>query len=113
MTEIWVSLTENSHILTANGHAVGNTQVCAAVSALLYALAGYLKNAGRRVYRMEEMTLQPGKACIRCLGDGHVRAAYEMTALGLLQIAKSYPESLSVHYLRENNYYRGEKPEKL
>ena len=113
MTEIWISLAGNTHILSAEGHAEQYPQVCAGVSALLYALSGFLQNAGKRVKALDELTLKPGSACLRCRGDRSVTAAYEMTALGLLQIAKVYPRGLCVHYLREDRYYQGETPENL
>ena len=50
MTKVYAERDGNRCILSAQGHAIGSEQVCAAVSGLLYALAGYLTNAIRERY---------------------------------------------------------------
>ena len=75
--------------LEARGHAAGSREVCAAVSGILYALAGYLANAGCRVYqkRMEsaDVLLEFGQ------GRGGL-AAWRMAVVGLKQLEQAYPE---------------------
>ncbi len=77
------------------GHAahpsLGGNIVCAAVSGIFYALLGYASNECRSLKINE---LCPGHADIECSGDGET--AMKLTYIGLLQIAATYPESISV-----------------
>ena len=84
--------------LTAVGHATGSGPttgsggVCAAVSGLVYALGGYLKNLERAgAVELRTFLLESGCAELEATGDA-ARAPFEMAAVGLLQIAASYPE---------------------
>ena len=81
--------------LVVSGHAgysrSGDDIVCAAVSGIVYALAGYLTNEceGAMVN-----ALRPGLASIECGGGGE--AAMRMAYIGLLQLALTYPEFVSI-----------------
>lgn len=94
MTVVNATRNGNEYALTAKGHATGSPVVCAAVSGLLYALAGYLKNA-EKAGRVETEMLRIEEAFveIRCKGS---RDAWEMAVIGLLQIEQQYPQFLSV-----------------
>ena len=78
------------------------TQVCAAISALAYAMAGYLTNAeleGRaEVYTMK---MEGGSVVIHASGDERCVGACEAVLLGLRQIAEQYPDYLSMDFLEE------------
>lgn len=76
--------------LHAQGHATGSEQVCAAVSGLVYTLAGYVSHFGA------EMRLVNGDADIVCDDRQENRIAFSVTAVGLRQIAHSYPDFLAV-----------------
>ncbi len=76
--------------VTAKGHATGSPELCAAVSALMYALAGFVRNSGVD----SRVRLTSGDAVVRSRtvpGD-----AYRMAVIGFLQLEKSYPELLRV-----------------
>lgn len=73
----------------AEGHASGSKEVCAAISGILYALSGYLINAETDVKQNE---LSEADAHIVFYGGLEAKAVYEMTVIGLMQIAKSYPQ---------------------
>lgn len=77
------------------GHAgysdSGTDIVCAAVSGLVYALVGYLANES---VRLRVNSLCSGRADIECGTDGE--EAMKLCCIGLLQIALSYPGTLSV-----------------
>lgn len=81
--------------MTVCGHAghsaSGNDIVCAAVSGLVYALIGYLAN---EIGIFKVNSFGAGYADVECgtLGEG----AMKHCCIGLLQIALTYPDSLSV-----------------
>ena len=79
--------------IRASGHATGSEKACAAVSAILYALAGYLKNAeaDRRL-----PVLESGDAVLDFWADEEAKGAFEMAVIGLAQVAKAEPERVSV-----------------
>lgn len=82
-------------ILSVRGHATGSREVCAAISGILYALAGYLRNAGCKVYqeRMEsgDVLLEFGCGC----GAG---AAFDMAMIGLKQLEREFPAFVRTEY---------------
>lgn len=78
------------------GHATGSPQVCAAVSGIVYALAGWLNNDSVHQTRPPGITLESGLSEITAYGDSYVETAFELAEVGLLQIAKQYPEYLCV-----------------
>lgn len=78
------------YVLTARGHAVGSPQVCAAISALLFAVAGYLENV-RGTVQVGEVRLDSGDARLYWSGGARAEAAYELAAVGLCQLARRYP----------------------
>lgn len=50
MTQVYAERDGQRCILSAQGHATGSVEACAAVSGILYALAGYVTNAMRERY---------------------------------------------------------------
>jgi len=81
--------------LSMRGHAEHNEKgadvVCAGVSAIVFALAGYLVNFAEDavIHRLEY-----GCAELECGLDAE--AALKQTLIGLLQISVEYPESVYV-----------------
>lgn len=102
MTTGYAELEGGRCLLALDGHATGSPDVCAAVSGLVYALAGYLSNAeleGRaEVYALE---LESGKVRLHCRGDDRVTGACEAAVLGLMQLARQYPERIQVELASE------------
>ena len=97
MTQGYAELEGGRCLLALDGHATGSPEMCAAISGIVYALAGYLANAGRdgfaEFYRME---LESGKVRIHCHGDDRVTAACEMAIIGLRQLEKAHPDLLQM-----------------
>lgn len=92
MTNITIQCSGGSFKLTAVGHAAGSPEVCAAVSAIVYALGGCLKNLeAAGTVELRALTLESGCAEIEAAGQ-ESRIAFEMAAVGLMQIAAKYPE---------------------
>lgn len=103
MTRITIQSDGWTYRLSASGHATGSgpttdrPEVCAAVSAIVYALGGYLKNleaAGQ--VELGTFMLESGAAEIEARGEA-ARQPFGMAAVGLLQIAAKYPDQVSVN----------------
>lgn len=102
MTNIYAERSGKRCLLVAKGHATGSEQVCAAVSALVYALAGYLTNAIRERYiEFYREQLESGDVVMDFNGDDCTAAAFETVVIGLQQIAQQYPEFICVEYREE------------
>lgn len=84
--------------LAMHGHAdfnPGCDVVCAGVSAIVYALAGYIANADGIKVNTAKYT--PGEAEFDVEGDA--RQAFETTYIGLAQIAQKYPDNVHVEII--------------
>lgn len=77
----------------AEGHASGSKEVCAAISGILYALKGYLLNAEADI---KQADLSEANAHIVFYGGLEAKSVYQMTVIGLAQIANSFPEYASI-----------------
>lgn len=96
MTKIAIQSDGMTHGLTAVGHASGSSAVCAAVSGIVYALGGYLKNLeAAGAVSLSAFTLESGVAELEAAG-ADARAPFEMAAVGLMQLAARYPKQVSV-----------------
>lgn len=94
MTEVYVAGCGDLYLVTACGHAEGCPEVCAAISALLTALAGYLQND--KEIETLECELAPGCGYLEFRGGERARAVYDLTVIGLLQLAEAKPKYLRV-----------------
>lgn len=95
MINITISIKNDDYNISANGHALfnpGNDIICSAVSALFYAFAGFLHNNSK--VRRAEVHLESGDAKIKASGD--IKQAFDVFAIGLLQIEKSYPDNIKI-----------------
>lgn len=95
MTRVYCEKNGNWYTVTAKGHATGSQEVCAAVSSLLYALAGYVKNE-KKSLSSAEWSIDSGDVFVLFRGGEKARAVFDMTVIGLLQIEKSHPEYIRV-----------------
>ena len=93
MTQVYAERSGNRCILSAKGHATGSPEVCAGVSAILYALAGYLINHDIKI---SEQRMEDADVHLEFTGGEGAVAAYEMAVIGLLQIEKAHPEFIQV-----------------
>lgn len=90
MTRISTAVKGNRFTIRAVGHATGSVEVCAGVSAILYALAGYLINAPVKVHALR---LESGEALLDFEGGGE---AFQMAVIGLAQMGERFPGYLQV-----------------
>ncbi len=95
MTEIRLSERDGRYCIEAQGHAEGDPKACAAASALLYAIGGYLLNEKRGV-ELEAMRLESGDGMFRFRGGVRAEAAFHMAAIGFLQLERAVPEQVKV-----------------
>ncbi len=95
MTRILLTQNGDAYTVRADGHATGSVQVCAAVSTLLYTLAGYLLD--NPDITVLEQNLNSGKACICFQGGGEVgEAVFNLITVGFLQLEKAEADFLQV-----------------
>lgn len=102
MTQVTYGGDGSWHYLRAAGHATGSPEVCAAVSGLVYALAGCLKSLerqGRAEVRL--CSLESGDAVLDAEGGAELDGAFDTAVIGLLQIAQKYPEFVRVEHLEK------------
>lgn len=78
--------------LTVRGHATGSEKVCAAVSGIVYALAGMLANDEETTILTQE--IRPGDADISFSGGEKALGAMRMACIGLMQLEKAEPDKV-------------------
>ena len=92
--------TGRRHRLAVTGHAGygerGKDIVCAGVSALSFALLGYLHQAGSC---LTQVRADSGDLLIEAAGDSRTAGAFEMALVGYREIAKKYPHHVEVYYV--------------
>ena len=90
---------ESLHRLTLTGHAGharhGDDIVCAGVSATVYNLLGWLENHGDELEYIQT-SVDSGDVEIVCEGGENVATVFELTAIGLEQIAQRYPDCVDI-----------------
>ena len=92
MTIVTLERSKRKYYIHARGHATGSPECCAAVSCLLYTLAGWLKNSRCKV---EDASLDDAHAFF-CWHGRKAGTAFEMMAVGFLQLEKTCPEHICV-----------------
>lgn len=97
MTKISLGQGDGRYFLEFRGHAAGSERVCAGVSAIVYALAGWLVNAeDAGLVRVHRLELHSGEAELMFSGGAEVETAFQVAEIGLRQLAESFPAFLSV-----------------
>ena len=90
MTRVYLERDGNLYTLSAQGHATGSVEVCAAVSALIQTLRCYLM--GREAMIYDRMT--DGAAFLTLRIDDP--APFDMVCCGLQCLEKTAPDKISV-----------------
>lgn len=100
MTKICVEEDGRRRVLSAQGHATGHPDVCAAISSILFSLAGWLENARANPAKhwIECFTcrMESGDVMLDFAGDDDMAVAFDLAVIGLLQLEKAYPELIQV-----------------
>lgn len=88
-----------THTLSVNGHAgyapKGQDIVCAGVSAIVYALLGWLENNSENT-DFVSIDENNGEVVIQCEGDDKVTAVFHMAAIGIESIMNTYPDHVDI-----------------
>lgn len=91
MIRVKVSQVRDGLQLELRDHATGEPLVCAGASAIVWALAGWLKNH----HEAEPvMTLRAGDAFLQCARTPEAEVAFELAVVGLMQLERTYPEAV-------------------
>lgn len=94
MTRVTVWVDGDRHSIHAEGHA-GDIEACNYITGVLYSLAGFATNEVKqgRAKLLKKMLLSPGEVIIDAAGEERLEAAFEMAAVGLLQLQATRPEA--------------------
>ena len=87
--------------LSVLGHATGRPDVCAAVSMLVCALAEYVEERPQP----HSVQVRDGEARLSWQGDVRAEAVFDLTVLGLKQLAQEYP--MQVQMVQERKEGKG------
>ena len=89
----------NTHNISVKGHAnyadKGRDIVCAGASAVVQALIGWIENNPCEVDYVN-IDENKGEVLVQCYGGEDVKAVFYMTAIGLEQIANSFPDHVQI-----------------
>ncbi len=99
MINIVISKDKQEYELSMHGHAyyadVGDDIVCAGASAIAYSLLGFLNNCDTVVD--VDVIERSGEMELSCSDySSKVHTAFEMAAIGFLQLEKQYPDCVRV-----------------
>ncbi|PWL46839.1 MAG: hypothetical protein DBY45_01850 [Clostridiales bacterium] len=113
MTKVFAEERESCFTLILYGHATGSEKVCAAISSIVYALAGYLKNVeDERGEKPPVIQLKSGFSSFRFSGK-EAKSAYDMAVIGLMQLEKQYPEFIQFEKNKNFLDFRGANEKEL
>jgi len=87
MTRVYLEQDGNRYCVCCKGHATGSVEACAAVSCLVYTLAGWLRNVATLTV---EERLEDGDAVIRFMGGDAAETAFDVICVGFLQLKAQY-----------------------
>ena len=87
MTQVYLEQDGQRYTVSCKGHATGSVEACAAVSCLVYTLAGWLRNTSIPVLKEK---LEDGKALIQFHGGDAAQTAFDMITVGFLQLQAQY-----------------------
>lgn len=102
MVRATYTIDDSRHTLSVKGHAgyaeYGKDIVCAGVSSLVQALIGWLEEHYDRAENISIDT-QGGEVVISAEGDADISAVFQMTAIGLEQIADCYSNNVEMNII--------------
>ena len=97
MVKVKYTVDDNTHTLEMTGHAnydeYGKDIVCAGCSSLIQALIGWIEE---NHWKADCINVDTKGVYISCEGGAEVSAVFNMTALGLEQIANCYPDHVEI-----------------
>lgn len=100
MIRVYYAQKGDAHELTISGHAGyaehGQDIVCAGVSAIAFALLGYLEECEDEVEELDGPIVECGSIYVSCKGKPNIANAFHMAVCGLKQIADSYADYVDI-----------------
>ena len=93
MTNVYLSGNNDRYLVYCSDHATGSTETCAAISCLIYTLAGWLHNSDAEIIKEH---LKDGEAMLMFRGGEKAKAAFDMVCIGFLQIQQEHKEYILV-----------------
>lgn len=105
MIEIYIvkRKAERSILLEATGHAApeGNSEICAAVSSLVYGYAKVVADTDKRYFKQATVDVRPGSGTVYTVSEDDKRYKLMLAALSpveaaLTQLAEKHPEAIQV-----------------
>ncbi|HWQ51084.1 MAG TPA: ribosomal-processing cysteine protease Prp [Terriglobales bacterium] len=99
MVAVTVNDTDGKKRLVMSGHAgysSGDDIVCAACSALVFALFAWLEKHPKSLFSIDELQCEKGEVALCAAGDASFAAAFDMAVDGLEEIAKKYPKHVRI-----------------
>ena len=97
MTKVYLEQDGNRFTVSAKDHATGSVECCAAVSCLLFALAGFLQEIPFTILRL---SLEDADAQIVFRGDDRCKAAFDLVKTAFVMMEQSYGEFVSVDFVK-------------
>ena len=92
MTDVYLEQNGKRYLVSAKGHATGSIETCAAISTLMYSLAGWLHNSNAVTYTER---LEPGDSCLSYSDSDDT--IFKFITIAFLQLEKSNTEHLDVY----------------
>ena len=100
MTRVWFEEKGDSLRLYISGHACydsnGNDIVCAAASALGFALLGFLEQRDNGGAIDCDWLVESGRLDVTATRNPETDIAFEMAMVGLCQLERKYPENVRI-----------------
>lgn len=102
MIRVYYARGKGEHELTINGHAgyaeYGRDIVCAGVSAITFALLGWMEHNQEEITQFDELMVEDGSVYISCAGSDKLSTAFQVALMGYIQIARAHPENVDIEY---------------
>ncbi len=98
MTKVEITISKLRYAIIFDGHA-GREEVCAAISALMFSLEGFLANNEQELFVHSSKMDDPGWGYIMFELEQEqpkISGAFELVMIGLLQIRESYQDYIRV-----------------
>lgn len=95
MTRVTLLRSGPTYTVRCQGHATGSVEACAAVSCLVYTLAGWLHNMATLTLHEK---LESADAEIIFAGGKEAETVFDMICVGFLQLEKEYSAFVSVDF---------------
>lgn len=100
MIEVIWKAGDRHNVMEIRGHAnyakYGEDIVCASVSAIAYALVGYLRC---HTSLLEDPCIEPGELVVHARANSQTGPAFEMAFTGFMMIAEQYPQYVDCKYM--------------